>query len=125
MIDVDDRELARMLGLARVALGIASFIAPTRFVRIWTGERSDAAVTTMAVRGLGARDVAIGVGLLNAIENDGSARGWLEASALSDAADAVGTLAEWGRLPGLRRLGMVALEIGSAIVGLRLAANLD
>ena len=124
-MDLDDRDLARMLGLGRIALGIASFLAPTRFARMWTGERSDAAITPMAIRGLGARDVAIGVGLLNAIENGGAAKGWLEASALSDASDAFATLAEWGRLPGWRRLGLFGLEVGSALLGLRLAADLD
>ena len=124
-MEVEDRDLARMIGLARVAIGIASFLAPTRFARLWTGERSDAAITPMAIRGLGARDVAIGIGLLNAIENGGSTRGWLEASALSDASDAVATLAEWGRLPGWRRLGLFGLEVGSALLGLRLAGELD
>ena len=124
-MEMDDRDLARMLGLARITLGIACFLAPTRFARAWTGEHSDVAVTTMAVRGLGARDVAIGVGLLNAIENDGAVRGWLEASALSDASDAVATLAEWGRLPGWRRLSLFGLEVGAALLGLRLASELD
>jgi hypothetical protein len=124
-MDMDDRDLARLLGLTRVVLGAALFLSPARLATMWTGERSDVALTSMAVRGLGARDVAIGVGILVSLDQDKPVRGWLEASALADASDAVGTLVAWHRLPGWRRLGLLALEAGAAVFGMRLASEID
>jgi hypothetical protein len=124
-LEVEDRDLARLLGLARIVLGAASFVAPRWVVRMWTSEDSMSTTLPMAVRGLGARDAAIGIGLLVALENDGAVSRWLEASALSDAADALSTLAAWRRLPGFRRVWLLALEAGSAWLGLQLAAALD
>jgi hypothetical protein len=124
-MDLDDRDLARMLGLGRVVLGAAAMAAPRLFTRAWTGEGEGSTTLPMAVRGLGARDVAIGVGTLVALENDGPVARWLEAGAVADATDAFSTLASWRRLPGLRRLGLLALEAGSAWFALGLASSLD
>lgn len=120
-----DREMARVLGLVRVGIGAIAVLAPTKFMRLWIGQEAKPYPTNMVVRGLGVRDVALGVGLLAALENDGEVRGWLEGMALSDLGDAVGTLASWKDLPGFRRLGLLALEVGSAAVGMQLAAALD
>jgi hypothetical protein len=124
-MDMDNRDLARLLGLGRVVLGAASFLSPSRFGRMWTGERAETALTSMAIRGLGARDVAIGIGILVSLDQDKPVRGWLEAAALADAADALGTLAAWHRLPGFRRLGLLALEAGAAVLAVQLADELD
>ena len=120
-----DKEMARALGLVRVALGAVGVLAPKKLMRAWIGQEAKPYPTNMVVRGLAVRDVALGVGLLAALEKDGETRGWLEAMALSDLGDAVGTLGSWKDLPGFRRLGLLAMEIGSAAVGMQLAAALD
>ena len=122
---MNEREMARLLGLVRVGLGAIAVLAPTKFMRLWIGQEAQPYPTNMVLRGLGVRDVALGIGLLAALENDGEVRGWLEGAALSDLGDAVGTLASWKDLPGFRRLGLLALEVGSAAVGMQLAAALD
>lgn len=124
-MDLDDRDLARMLGLGRVVLGGAAMIAPRLFTRVWTGETEGSTTLPMAVRGLGARDVAIGVGTVVALENDGPVAPWLEAGAVADATDAFSTLTSWRRLPAFRRLGLLALEAGAAWIALGLASSLD
>jgi hypothetical protein len=124
-MEMEDRDLARLLGLARLVLGAAAFAAPRSFTRMWTGEGEGSTTLPMAVRGLGARDVAIGVGILVALENDGPVSRWLEAAAVADAADAVATVTSWRQLPGLRRLGLFALETGAAWVALNVASSLD
>ncbi len=88
---MDVRDRIRMLGLIRVGLGAALFVTPRLGARIWAGEGHGAA-TPIAMRGLGARDAALGMGLLMAPERGGSVRGWLEAGALADAADTASTL---------------------------------
>ncbi|HYN35511.1 MAG TPA: hypothetical protein VEV82_00900 [Actinomycetota bacterium] len=122
---MNEKELARMLGLTRLAVGVVGFLAPTKMVRMWIGEEAKPYPTNMILRGFAARDAAIGIGLLAALENDGPVRGWLEASAMSDLGDAVGTLAAWKDLPGLRRLLLLGAELGAAALGMQLAAELD
>jgi hypothetical protein len=124
MDDYDDKDLARMLGLARIAFGLAGFLMPSAGTRVWIGQKAEPYPTNMFLRGLAGRDIALGVGIITALETGAPVRGWLEASALADAADAVGTLTSWRRLPGFRRLGMLALEVGFAAVGLQLADSL-
>jgi hypothetical protein len=121
---MEDKDLARMLGLGRIAFGLVGFILPTTGSRLWMGHRSDDPATKMYLRGLAGRDIALGVGIITALETGAPVRGWLEAGAVADAADAVGTLTSWRRLPGFRRLGMLALEVGFTALGLQLADSL-
>ncbi len=122
---MDDREMAQVLGLGRIVIGTAMFLMPKHSIRMWTGEDSGSHTATMAVRGLGARDVAIGAGILISIEEGKNSREWLQASALADSADALGTVAMFKRLPKGRALLALAVEVGAAVVGLRLADALD
>ena len=122
---MNEREMARILGLTRTAFGVLGFLAPTKTVRAWIGREAKPYPTNMIMRGFAARDAAIGIGLLAALENDGPVRGWLEASALSDLGDAVGTLASWKDLPGYRRLLLLTVEVGAAAIAMQLAAQLD
>ena len=122
---MDDKEMARLLGLMRVALGAALFLAPHKVARLWTGEHGEEAVSTMALQGQGARDLGLGLGLLIALENGHSPRHWLEAGAIADTADAFATLGQWGRLSFVRKVGLLGLELGAAALGLRLAAEVE
>lgn len=122
---MDDRDTARMLGWARVAIGGFLFLMPRKAARIWTGREQADFPNNMMVRGLGARDVIIGVGLATALESGRSASAWLQASAAADASDALGTLTSAGELGRLRALGLLTLEVGAAILGLSLAESLD
>ncbi len=89
---MNEREIARILGLVRVVLGGVGVFAPQKFMRLWIGREAKPYPTNMVLRGLAIRDVALGIGLLAALEKDGDARGWLEGMALSDLGDALGTL---------------------------------
>ncbi len=121
----DDVDLARALAWMRVAAGITLFLAPRFAAKAWTGERTEDFTTTMAVRGFGIRDAAIGIGLVLAIENGTPARRWIEAGALADAGDAIGTLAAWGDLPKLRALLWLGSQVAAAALGYRLSQSLD
>jgi hypothetical protein len=124
-LDLDDGDLARLLSVGRVVAGGLLFIAPRRAARAWTGENEDSAISVMAVRGLGARDMAIGMGTLVAIERGGDVGGWLRAGAASDATDALSVLAHFGRLPDIRRWLLGATACGAAYIGWSVAARLD
>jgi hypothetical protein len=104
---------------------VICFLAPGWAIKMWVGARADEPVSKMAVRGFGARDAAIGLGLLHALDGGGSPRKWLEASAMADAADAIGTLGSWGDLPKPRAVLLLLSEVGAALMGMRLADSLD
>lgn len=121
---MDDKDYARLLGLVRVVLGAGFLLMPRRSLSMAWGIDGDRDLGAI-VRGMGGRDLALGLGLLTALENGGRARGWLEAGALADASDAVGTLLAWGSLPRWRRILIFGTATGAAWMGLQLAAELD
>lgn len=124
-MELEEREVARFMGALRVGLGVAMFVAPNKVVKSWTGDGTQSLPSTMALRGMAVRDIAIGLGLVKAVELETSTRGWLEAGALSDAGDAVATLLSWRELGGVRRLFWFATEAGAAVLQMQLAEALD
>jgi len=124
-VDLDERELVQMLSFVRLVIGVGFFIMPRRLGRWWTGEEDISTTSRMALRSLGGRDVALAIGTLIALENNGNVRGWLEAGALADASDALSTLTNWGDLPSLRRLLGLASSVSAVTVGLNLAQSFD
>jgi hypothetical protein len=120
---MDEEDLARMLGLTRAAIGAACLFLPRRMTRLWTGE-PHAASTAMALRGLGGRDLALGLCLLRALEDEGHIARWLEAGAVADASDTLAALAN-SDLPPARRLLFLLAAGGAAGLGLYLAANIE
>lgn len=124
-MESDARDLARTLGLVRIVAGAALFLMPRRAAWGWTGERTQDATTTLSMRGMGARDVALGLGLVIALDRGAPVRGWLEAGVLSDSADAVATVMSWRSMSNLRGLFWLSAEIGTALFGSRLAQELD
>ena len=118
---MDDRELATYLASTRIGLGAAMVLFPGLMHRLWVGTSDPPGKAIM--RSLGARDAVLGFGTLTAIKRGRPTRGWLEASAAADAADALGTILSWGKLPFLSRW-MVLLSAGSsAAVHASLARN--
>ncbi|MGH2818209.1 MAG: hypothetical protein ACRDJS_07075 [Actinomycetota bacterium] len=120
-----DEDVARLLAWGRMLLGGFALLAPRRFERMWVGDAAEGTLSHMATRGLGGRDVAIGLGILKAMEQGGGVRGWLEAGAVADASDALGTLSAWGALPKWRALFLLVLEVGAACVGMQAAETID
>jgi hypothetical protein len=74
---------------------------------------------------MGGRDLALGLGLLVALENDGEVSRWLEAGAVADASDALATLGAARELPFWRLAPLLAVTGGAALLGITLAAELD
>ncbi len=112
---MEARKAAVALAAGRVALGAAIFAAPGLVGRDWLGSAAEEPGTKIAMRGLGARDAAIGVGLLAALDDPERARNWVEAGIIADAADFVATAL--GRGAGSRTAATAVLAIaGSAAV---------
>src|SRR4051812_47785502 len=121
---MDARTLARGLALGRIAIGAAIVAAPTLFTRGWVGDvAAQPGAQTISVS-LGARDLAVGVGSLLALERGGNARSWFAASAVCDLADGVATFSRRDALPPAGAIGVTALAGGAALAGLWLLKDL-
>lgn len=123
--ELDSRDIARLLSAARVAIGVAAWVAPRKFSRAWTGQEVSGPAGTMAMRGLAIRDVALGMGTLMALEGDGPARRWVEASALADASDAASALMSWGQLSWRSRLFSLLPAATGCFYGVQVADSVD
>jgi hypothetical protein len=116
----------RVMGLVRVALGAVLVLLPRLALRFWMGEEeSDSNRLKAAARSLGARDVAIGVGQLTALDTGAPVRPWVEAAVLSDAADSANALLFMKDVPPLLRLAWIVIPGWYAWMGAQHAAELD
>ena len=126
MTAADARRWARAVAWARIGIGTAAVVAPGPALGPWVGP-DDAARpgVKLLARGLGGRDIALGVGTLLAMSHDAPVRGWIEAGAVADASDTLGALLAFRRLPALPRWLFLAVSAGSVAVGRVLAPAVD
>jgi len=120
-IPVQLRRGAVTVAAGRVALGLAALAWPSVPARPWVGAAADDLAARVFGRALGARDVALGLGALAALQlpaaGPGSASAWVAAGALSDALDVAASLASWRELPRVTRWLVVASAGGAALAG--------
>jgi hypothetical protein len=121
---MDDASVALFSARGRIAFGLLATAAPGVVVRMMTGTTrpTSAAVFT---RMFGARDAALGLGAVIAIDHGTPVRGWLEAMALSDLADAASAVLERDHLTSNAFRGTVVIASTSALLGLYLSRRLD
>ena len=122
---MDARELALSHGRSRIAFGAAFALVPGLAGRLWIGDDARRPAVKVVARALGVRDLAIGLGIVIALDHGAPVRGWLEAGALSDAVDLVATLAAGDSIPrGARRGACVTATVG-ALTCILLSRALD
>ena len=109
----------------RMAFGAAFLVAPGLATRGWVGGDAMRPGTRVITRALGARDLALGLGIVIAIDRGAPVRGWLEASALSDGVDFLATLLGRRDLPAAGRAAVMAIAVASAGVAAWLAGTVD
>jgi hypothetical protein len=117
--------LAMSLARGRIAIGLAAMVAPGLATRAMSGRQTSEPIGPVFARMLGARDVALGLGTVIALDRGKPVRGWLEGSALSDTVDCLACVLarEHIRSNVLQVAG--GLGAGSAIVGFLLSRRLD
>ena len=74
---------------------------------------------------VGARDLALGLGVLAALDRDAPVRGWLEASAVVDGIDAAACLLARHHLRPSRVSRTVGVAAAGALLSAWLAGQLD
>lgn len=123
---MDQRAIARMLAMGRIAVGFGLLVTPTRLARHWGGPVAAEPGAKLFLRALGGRDLLLGLGSLRALsEGDGSAEVWVRASALADATDAAAATVAFRHLPSPGRWVTVVLAGAAAGLGLHAADRLD
>jgi hypothetical protein len=113
---VEQSDIARAVAAGRVLIGTALTLAPGPAAAGWIGRDSSRPGSQAMIRGLGARDLGLGLGVLYAASSGSSLRPWLAASALADAADFAATVIHGDKFPSTGRIGALAIAGGSAII---------
>jgi hypothetical protein len=112
---MDAAGLARAAAGGRIAIGVALLAVPGPAGRRWLGEVGEQPGAQVAIAGLGARDLALGLGTLWALGGRRRvARPWLIGSAAADAADLLSAVRFRGGLGTVAALGTAAIAGGSA-----------
>jgi hypothetical protein len=119
------RDLALLLARGRIAVGAAFALAPGLAGRLWIGADATRPAVKVVARALGAREVALGLGVVIALDRGAPVRGWLEGATLADAVDMVATLLAGDSIPRRARRTIVLVAGGSAALGAALARALD
>jgi len=122
---MDHRQVVRILSALRVTIGATLLVAPGAAGRRWIGEPARDPRVKAVLRGLGARDLALGLGALRALDQGAPARGWVQLAAVGDLADAASGLLAARRLGPVRALGTVLTAGAAGALGLAVADRVD
>jgi hypothetical protein len=120
------KKLAAGLLTFRIAYGAALLIAPGKVAgNRWLGPGAHDPAATVALRGLGAREVAVHGIALATLSHGGPVRPWLAASIAGDLADIAAAFASRNGLPAGSPAATAAVAGGSAALTAAVAASLD
>jgi hypothetical protein len=120
------KKLAAGLLTFRVAYGAALLIAPGKVAaNRWLGPGAHQPAATVALRGLGAREVALHGIALATLARGGPVRPWLAASIAGDLADIAAAVISSEGLPDGSPAATAAVAGGSAALTAAVAAALD
>ena len=73
------RQLAQTVAWARIAIGVTAIVAPSLPLRPWVGDLAGDRRGKLLARSLGARDLALGLGVVLAMKHEAPVRGSLAA----------------------------------------------
>lgn len=104
--------------VGRIVFGAGLIAAPERVAGGWLGAEAASGPAKIAIRGLGARDIALSLGMLATLDDPDRLAPWLAVTIGSDLTDLGATLAAPGEsLPANARWGTVALAGAAAAAG--------
>jgi hypothetical protein len=122
---MDEATLALWLARTRLAFGVTAIVAPRLAARATSGKAEAVGIEPQLARMLGARDIALALGTILALDHGTPVRGWLEGSALADAGDALASLAGRKHVERRSLIGTVGLASISTVLCAVLARRLD
>jgi len=105
------------LGITRLAIGAGLIIGPAGLGKALGLSDDDAKAAGWLARLAGAREIAIGLGTLDAWRSGRPVDGWVAAQGISDASDAVAfaTVAMQGKVSWARGWGMSMFALSGAV----------
>jgi hypothetical protein len=102
-LDRVDVNVLRLYAIGRIAFGLASLAAPAVTGATLAGPGGTLPDAQAFLRGMGAREVGLGLGLLAAARSGVPARQWVIAGLLADAGDIAGIAGAWRHMPSAKR----------------------
>ena len=119
------RILAGLISFGRFLFGVAFIAEPRLMERAWIGKQARLPGAQLLARAVGARDLALGLGGLQALRrHDGSTRPWLAAAAVCDAVDFGATWTAGRAIPRDARNGVLAIAGVSSLLSAIAAVGL-
>jgi hypothetical protein len=113
------RILAAVISLGRFLIGAIFIANPKIMDQAWIGKQAKLPGPQLLSRAVGARDLTLGAGGLQAaVRNDGSARPWLAAAAVCDAVDFGATYTAGRGIPRSARTSVLAIAAAGAVLSL-------
>jgi hypothetical protein len=119
------RTAAVGVAAVRILYGAALAAAPARTTRSWLGRDAASPAGSVALRALGAREVAIHAGAVAAALSGAAVRPWLAASIGGDCSDVLATFGARSGLPEGAAVKTLAVAGGSAALSLAVLAAVD
>ena len=118
------RTLTGALGIVSIGFGGAAIVAPRWFGRLFGLEAVERPQVGSVIRAVGARDVAVGYGLVSSATSGRPVAPWLLARLICDGVDAVAcTLAIRNGARNSRFLGLTGFAAGATAGGALLYAR--
>lgn len=115
-------KLLTLYATGRILFGVAALVTPGIAGRILAGDGGAAPDAQAFLRGMGGREIGLGLGLLAMIGADGPVKPWLAAALLADSSDITGIAGAWRHMaPSKRLLGLGTAGGAAAIDGILLA----
>jgi hypothetical protein len=122
---MEPRDRALLHARLRIGVGAAFVLLPGVAGRMWIGSDAARRPVKVLARAFGVRDLAIGLGIVIALDRGTPVRGWIEAGALSDAVDTCASLLAGGSIHPAIRLPVIAIGASSTAAGAQLANEFD
>jgi hypothetical protein len=113
----------RMYAIGRLLFGVAALAAPALSGRTLAGPGGELPDAQAFLRGMGGREIGLGLGLLAAIRSGGPVRPWILAGVLADSGDLVGIAGAWTHMPVAKRWLGLATAGSAASAGAILLAK--
>ena len=111
------RILAAVISLGRFLIGAIFIANPKIMDQAWIGKQAKLPGPQLLSRAVGARDLTLGAGGLQAVvRNDGSAQQWLAAAAMCDAVDFGATYTAGRGIPRSARTTVLGIAAAGAVL---------
>lgn len=118
------RILAGLISFGRLLFGAAFIAQPKIMEPAWIGRQARLPGAQVLARAVGARDLTLGLGGLQAVaRNDGSAQPWLAAASICDAVDFGASWAAGRGIPRQARVSVLSIAAVSSLLSAIAAAG--